>query len=105
MLVCRMAHEAPHHHIAWEWFDHGDHFVAGRFALIGDAAVGMHPVTEPSPPRFRAEGCAWTSPPEQPALIEFLKTLVPFALCAGDDDAGGIGILRAPNEKYSSVRT
>ena len=111
MLVCRMAHEKPHHHIATEWFDHGQtlamlplngevssavitlpgheiarlmrleeaafnaevtrryggrlgamrlvstrhayplvgvyahRFVAERFALIGDAAVGMHPVT------------------------------------------------------------
>lgn len=23
MLVCRMQHEAPHEHTAWEWFDHG----------------------------------------------------------------------------------
>jgi ubiquinone biosynthesis UbiH/UbiF/VisC/COQ6 family hydroxylase len=111
MLVCRVAHEAPHHHVATEWFGHGqtiamlplngdlssvvvtlpqreierlarlddaefgeeisrrygrrlgamrlastrhvyplvavyaDRFVAERFALVGDAAVGMHPVT------------------------------------------------------------
>lgn len=111
MLVCRMTHEEPHHHVATEWFDHGqtiamlplngamssavitlperqiarlmkldeedfgtevterygarlgkmtlastrhsyplvavyaDRFVAKRFALMGDAAVGMHPVT------------------------------------------------------------
>jgi ubiquinone biosynthesis UbiH/UbiF/VisC/COQ6 family hydroxylase len=116
MLVCRMAHEIPHDHTAWEWFDHrqtlallplgreGDprnrssvvltlpaarmddlrsmdeeafgrelerrfcgrlgrmrldserhvyplvgtypeRFVGERFALVGDAAVGMHPVT------------------------------------------------------------
>lgn len=111
MLVCRMRHEVPHGHVAWEWFGHGQtlallpleeheasvvltlphaeierllaaseeefsaelkkrfrsrlgtmqlsstrhaypligvypkHFVAGRFALVGDAAVGMHPVT------------------------------------------------------------
>lgn len=111
MLVCRMRHERPHHHTAWEWFGHGrtlallplrgdragavltlpaarvaelqamddtafgaavtdyfegrlgamapvgsrhayplvgvyaDRFVAPRAALIGDAAVGMHPVT------------------------------------------------------------
>ncbi|PBJ82488.1 hypothetical protein CMZ84_09980 [Lysobacteraceae bacterium NML93-0399] len=111
MLVCRVAHTRPHHHAAWEWFDHGqtlallplngdrasvvltlppqamaevealddaafaadmqrrfrdrlgtmttigtrhvyplvgvyaDRFVAGRAALLGDAAVGMHPVT------------------------------------------------------------
>lgn len=111
MLVCRMTHEQPHHHTAWEWFGHGQtlallplsehlssvvltlpprdmqalltlpdaafeqdiagrfqhrlgemqragsshtyplvgvyaqRFVAPRFALIGDAAVGMHPVT------------------------------------------------------------
>ncbi len=111
MMVCRMAHEMPHHHVATEWFDHGqtfamlplngdvssavltlparqidrlmaldedafgaemterygarlgkmrlvstrhayplvtvyaDRFVAERFALMGDAAVGMHPVT------------------------------------------------------------
>lgn len=111
MMVCRMAHERPHHHVATEWFDHGqtfamlplngdmssavltlparqidrlmaldeeafgaemterygarlgkmtlvstrhayplvtvyaDRFVAERFALMGDAAVGMHPVT------------------------------------------------------------
>ncbi len=111
MLVCRMQHEQPHHHIAWEWFDYdqtlallplngacssvvitvdgreaqrlqnlgevefnsdmqrrlrnrlgamqlvspryayplvgvyADRFVARRYALIGDAAVGMHPVT------------------------------------------------------------
>ncbi len=116
MLVCRMAHETPHHAVATEWFGYGrtiailplngtpqapnlssmiltqtapriaalmkldqdaygkaatrlyqgrlgamhavgprltyplvgvyaDRFVARRFALIGDAAVGMHPVT------------------------------------------------------------
>ncbi|ASR43898.1 hypothetical protein BEN78_11455 [Xanthomonas citri pv. mangiferaeindicae] len=111
MLVCRVAHERPHDHVAWEWFGHGqtmallpldpgkasvvltlppeamaqveamddaafaadiqrrfldrlgtmttvgtrhvyplvgvyaDRFVAERAALIGDAAVGMHPVT------------------------------------------------------------
>lgn len=112
MLVCRIEHEAPHGHVATEWFDYGqtvallpvngaasslvltrDHaeierlsqlepaafesemaqclrrrnlgrlrlastrhvyplvatyahrFVARRFALLGDAAVGMHPVT------------------------------------------------------------
>lgn len=111
MLVCRMHHEQPHHHTAWEWFGFGQtlallplsehlssvvltlpphdmqallelpdadferdiarryqgrlgemkragsrnsypligvyaqRFVAPRFALIGDAAVGMHPVT------------------------------------------------------------
>ena len=111
MLVCRVAHERPHGHIAGEWFDYGqtlallplnggcasvvltlppgemarvqalddaafaadmqrrfrgrfgamrtigtrhvyplvsvyaDRFVAPRAALVGDAAVGMHPVT------------------------------------------------------------
>ncbi|MDD4888182.1 MAG: 5-demethoxyubiquinol-8 5-hydroxylase UbiM, partial [Thiomonas sp.] len=111
MLVCRMQHEQPHHHTAWEWFGFGQtlallplsehlssvvltlpphemqallelpdadferdiarryqgrlgemkragsrntypligvyaqRFVGPRFALIGDAAVGMHPVT------------------------------------------------------------
>ncbi|HEY0333568.1 MAG TPA: 5-demethoxyubiquinol-8 5-hydroxylase UbiM [Stenotrophomonas sp.] len=111
MLVCRMRHERPHHHAAWEWFGHGrtmallplagdragavltlpasqvaelqamddadfgaavtacfdgrlgemvpdgtrhayplvgvyaDRFAAPRAALIGDAAVGMHPLT------------------------------------------------------------
>ncbi|MBP0446443.1 5-demethoxyubiquinol-8 5-hydroxylase UbiM [Roseomonas sp. SSH11] len=112
MLVCRMAHEAPHGHVATEWFDYGQtiallpvngnassvvitrshqeigrlktlpqpefeaemarslarrnlgplrlvstrhayplvatyarRFMARRFAVIGDAAVGMHPVT------------------------------------------------------------
>ncbi len=111
MLVCRMRHAKPHHHIAWEWFDYGqtlallplngacssvvitvdelqarrlqqlsemefnsdverrlrgrlglmqlisqryayplvsvyaDRFALRRYALIGDAAVGMHPVT------------------------------------------------------------
>ncbi len=111
MLVCRMEHEVPHHHVAWEWFDYGQtlallplngnrsgvvltlpqhamhqimaldeadfaaemtkrfsgrlgamkqagsrhlyplvgvyaqRLVAQRAALIGDAAVGMHPVT------------------------------------------------------------
>ena len=111
MLVCRVAHELPHDHVAWEWFDYGhtlallplngdrssvvltlepqrmreveamddvafaadmqrrlrdrlgtvttigtrhvyplvsvyaDRFVAPRAALVGDAAVGMHPVT------------------------------------------------------------
>ncbi|MCB8878987.1 5-demethoxyubiquinol-8 5-hydroxylase UbiM [Acidisoma cellulosilytica] len=112
MMVCRMAHEAPHHETAVEWFDYGQtaallpvngqissvvitrsatdiaklmameagafeaemerslarrklgnlrllstrhayplvatfahRFVGQRFALIGDAAVGMHPVT------------------------------------------------------------
>lgn len=111
MLVCRMHHEQPHHHTAWEWFGFGQtlallplsehlssvvltlpqhemqalldlpdadferniaqryqgrlgamkragsrhsyplvgvyaqRFIAPRFALIGDAAVGMHPVT------------------------------------------------------------
>ncbi|RMX05967.1 FAD-dependent hydroxylase [Corticibacter populi] len=111
MLVCRFAHEAPHHHISWQWFDVGQtlallplngersnvvltlpphemqellalddaalsanitrrfahrlgamqkegtphsyplvgayarRFVAPRYALIGDAAVGMHPIT------------------------------------------------------------
>lgn len=23
MLVCAMTHDVPHHHAAWEWFDHG----------------------------------------------------------------------------------
>ncbi|WP_152224057.1 5-demethoxyubiquinol-8 5-hydroxylase UbiM [Pseudomonas sp. SCB32] len=111
MMVCRMAHERPHHNVAWEWFGYGqtlallpvngdrssvvltlpqremaplleldetafahemerrfdrrlgamqllgprhtyplvgvfaDRFVGPRSALIGDAAVGMHPVT------------------------------------------------------------
>ncbi|WP_233888966.1 5-demethoxyubiquinol-8 5-hydroxylase UbiM [Paraburkholderia flagellata] len=117
MLVCRMTHEAPHEHAAWEWFGYGqtlallpmnaerstnahqssvvltlpvgqvneiaalepgefarhiekrfmhrlgamklastrhiyplvavypEHFVGKRFAAVGDAAVGMHPVT------------------------------------------------------------
>ncbi|MBB2166722.1 5-demethoxyubiquinol-8 5-hydroxylase UbiM [Gluconacetobacter sp. 1b LMG 1731] len=111
MLVCRMAHESPHHHVALQWFDDGQtvallpvnggasslvltlppdqiealrtmererfnanimarvgnrlgamrlvstrhvyplravyahRFTARRFALIGDAAVGMHPIT------------------------------------------------------------
>ncbi|MBN6149070.1 5-demethoxyubiquinol-8 5-hydroxylase UbiM [Xanthomonas sp. AmX2] len=111
MLVCRMRHERPHHHAAWEWFGYGktlallplhgrqasavltlpprraqallemdadalgaqiteyfehrlgamqpiaaaqayplvavyaQRFAARRYALIGDAAVGMHPVT------------------------------------------------------------
>jgi len=111
MLVCRIAHEEPHHQTAWEWFDYGQtlallplngntasailtlpqqqaqemynlepaafaenlagryhgrlgklelissrhlyplvgvyshRFIGQRFALIGDAAVGMHPVT------------------------------------------------------------
>jgi 2-polyprenyl-6-methoxyphenol hydroxylase-like FAD-dependent oxidoreductase len=111
MMVCRMNHERPHHHVALEWFDYGQtlallplvehqssvvvtlppmdiqglmvapdtefatamenrfqrrlgnmslastrhayplvgvysrRFVGERFALIGDAAVGMHPVT------------------------------------------------------------
>ncbi|HBK47570.1 MAG TPA: FAD-dependent hydroxylase [Xanthomonadaceae bacterium] len=111
MLVCRMRHELPHHHAAWEWFGYGktmallplhgeragavltlpprrvegllamdeaefgkaitgyfehrlgamvqdgsrhayplvgvyaERFVGRRSALIGDAAVGMHPVT------------------------------------------------------------
>ncbi|ACI51395.1 Ubiquinone biosynthesis hydroxylase, UbiH/UbiF/VisC/COQ6 family [Gluconacetobacter diazotrophicus PA1 5] len=111
MLVCRMAHESPHHHVATQWFDDGQtvallpvnggasslvltlppdqietlrtmdrdrfnadimarignrlgemrlvstrhvyplravyahRFAARRFALIGDAAVGMHPIT------------------------------------------------------------
>lgn len=111
MLLCRMSHEGSHHHVAWEWFGHGQtlamlplgenhcsivltlrhteieklmaspdddfarimeqrfehrlgrmevtstrhayplvgvyarRFHAQRYALIGDAAVGMHPVT------------------------------------------------------------
>ncbi|PYD50385.1 hypothetical protein CFR79_09920 [Komagataeibacter saccharivorans] len=111
MLVCRMAHDLPHHHVATQWFDEGQtiallpvnggasslvltlpreeierlrvldrdtfnaeimervgrrlgnmrlvstrhtyplkavyahRFVAPGFALIGDAAVGMHPIT------------------------------------------------------------
>ena len=111
MMVCRMAHEKPHDHVAWEWFDYGQtlallplngvqasvvltlppddlaavmaldeagfnaditrrfdgrlgemrqtgtrhlypligvfaqRFAAPRVALVGDAAVGMHPVT------------------------------------------------------------
>jgi len=111
MLVCRVRHEHPHEHAAWEWFGHGqtlallplngqrasvvltlphaqmqavlelddaalardferrfdgrmgkmeviasrhtyslmgvyaDRFVAHRYALVGDAAVGMHPMT------------------------------------------------------------
>ncbi|GBQ83899.1 monooxygenase [Gluconacetobacter johannae DSM 13595] len=111
MLVCRMAHDSPHHHVATQWFDDGQtvallpvnggasslvltlppdriealrvmdrdcfnadirarignrlggirlvstrhvyplravyahRFVTHRFALIGDAAVGMHPIT------------------------------------------------------------
>lgn len=111
MLVCRVGHEIPHQHVAWEWFDYGhtlallplngnrcsvvltlkphlmreieamddaafaadmqrrmrgrlgnvsdvgerhvyplvsvyaDRFVGPRVAMVGDAAVGMHPVT------------------------------------------------------------
>ncbi|TDP46098.1 5-demethoxyubiquinol-8 5-hydroxylase UbiM [Zavarzinia compransoris] len=111
MMVCRMAHELPHDHVAWEWFDYGQtlallplnglqasvvltlpadelaavmaldeaafnaditrrfgnrlgamrqtgtrhlyplvgvyarRFAGPRCALVGDAAVGMHPVT------------------------------------------------------------
>lgn len=111
MMVCRMEHEKPHHHVALEWFDYGQtvallpcngnvtsvvmtlpgheharnmaldetafaremerrlkhrcgamklvserfgyplvgvyahRFIGQRFALAGDAAVGMHPVT------------------------------------------------------------
>jgi len=111
MLVCRVRHEHPHEHAAWEWFGHGqtlallplngdrasvvltlpppdmdqvmalddaalardferrferrlgtmevigsrhtypmigvyaDRFIAPRYALLGDAAVGMHPMT------------------------------------------------------------
>jgi len=115
MLICRMQHEQPHHHAAWEWFDeertlallpllphngqhcasavmtlepaqvqylltlddhafgaavtdffshrlgqmqpvgsrhvyplvavYAQHLVGPRYALVGDAAVGMHPVT------------------------------------------------------------
>jgi len=111
MLVCRVRHERPHGHAAWEWFGHGqtlallplngqrasvvltlppqemervlalddtalardferrfdgrlgtmevigsrhtyplmgvyaDRFIAHRYALLGDAAVGMHPMT------------------------------------------------------------
>jgi len=111
MLVCRVRHERPHEHAAWEWFGHGqtlallplngerasvvltlppqeidalqalddtalardferrfdarlgamevigsrhtyplmgvyaDRFIAHRYALLGDAAVGMHPMT------------------------------------------------------------
>jgi len=111
MLVCRVRHQHPHEHVAWEWFGHAqtlallplngqrasvvltlpqqemqhilalddaalardferrferrlgamdvigsrhtyplmgvyaDRFVAHRYALLGDAAVGMHPVT------------------------------------------------------------
>jgi len=111
MLVCRVRHERPHHHVAWEWFGHGqtlallplngqrasvvltlppqeieallaldetalardlerrfdrrlgamevigsrhpypmigvyaERFIARRAALLGDAAVGMHPMT------------------------------------------------------------
>lgn len=111
MMVCRVSHERPHDHVAWEWFDYGqtlallplngdrssvvltlpqremqrlqtlddsalgkdferrfdgrlgwmevlsrphcyplvgvyaDRFVGPRYALLGDAAVGMHPVT------------------------------------------------------------
>lgn len=111
MMVCRVSHEHPHGHVAWEWFDYGqtlallplngdrasvvltlpqremqglqamddrvlgrdferrfdgrlgwmdvisrphcyplvgvyaDRFVGPRYALLGDAAVGMHPVT------------------------------------------------------------
>lgn len=111
MMVCRFAHEKPHEHVSWQWFDVGQtlallplngqrsnvvltlpahdlqallalddaafsaditrrfahrlgamhkegaphtyplvgvyaqRFVAPRYALIGDAAVGMHPIT------------------------------------------------------------
>lgn len=111
MLLCRMRHDTPHNHVAWEWFGHGQtiavlplrehecsvvltlphtgiqplmaageaefaraieqrmehrlgrmelistrhayplvgvyprRFTAQRYALLGDAAVGMHPVT------------------------------------------------------------
>jgi len=111
MMVCRVRHEVPHEHVAWEWFGeqqtlallplngerssvvltlpqremqpllemddaalareferrfdgrlggmevissrhpyplvgvYADRFVARRYALLGDAAVGMHPVT------------------------------------------------------------
>ena len=111
MMVCRVAHEQPHRHVAWEWFGYGqtlallplngdrasvvltlppremqrleamgdvalareferrsdrrlgamevtgsryvyplvgvyaDRFAGPRYALLGDAAVGMHPVT------------------------------------------------------------
>lgn len=140
MLVCRMQHEQPHHHTAWEWFGFGQtlallplsehlssvvltlppadmqallelpdadfdrditrrfqrrlgemrrvgsrhtyplvgvyaqRFVAPRFALVGDAAVGMHPVTAHGF-NFGLHG------------VDLLSREILAAVCAGTDIA------------------
>ena len=40
MLVCVMAHEAPHHHAAWEWFDYGQ--TLALLPMNDDPATGAH---------------------------------------------------------------
>ena len=40
MLVCAMTHDVPHHHAAWEWFDHGQ--TLALLPMNDDPATGEH---------------------------------------------------------------
>lgn len=40
MLVCAMTHDEPHHHAAWEWFDHGQ--TLALLPMNACPATGMH---------------------------------------------------------------
>lgn len=40
MLVCEMTHDVPHHHVAWEWFGHGQ--TLALLPMNGDTATGEH---------------------------------------------------------------
>ncbi|MDO5288792.1 MAG: 5-demethoxyubiquinol-8 5-hydroxylase UbiM [Pseudomonadota bacterium] len=40
MLVCQVTHERPHHHAAWEWFDHGQ--TLALLPMNDDVATGAH---------------------------------------------------------------
>jgi len=40
MLVCQVTHEVPHHHVAWEWFGHGQ--TLALLPMNDDPATGAH---------------------------------------------------------------
>ena len=40
MLLCTMAHEQPHHHVAWEWFGYGQ--TLALLPMNNDPASGAH---------------------------------------------------------------
>lgn len=164
MLVCCMSHAVPHHHAAWEWFDHGQtlallpmnddpasgaprssvvltlpahaiepllaldapafgremtrrfaarlgpmtlastrhayplvavyprRLVATRFACVGDAAVGMHPVT--------AHGFNFGL-----LSIESLASTVQAARTAGHDIAAPDGLARYERTHRRATRS